>query len=139
MFQKVQSEARKYKLSLILANQHITQLTDEVRDAAFSNAGILLTFNVDADDAVMFAKRMPDVSVEDITRQEVGECIVRVHHTVSYVKTQLPIVPEYDPTEDIETRMRDLNGDSVTESSEPLISKVAVPSVYTVPVCDGVR
>jgi hypothetical protein len=45
------AEARKYKLALMLANQHVGQLTQEVRDAVVGNAGNLLSFRVGASDA----------------------------------------------------------------------------------------
>lgn len=38
------SEARKYKMALVLANQHIGQLTQEVRDAVVGNAGSIISF-----------------------------------------------------------------------------------------------
>jgi len=55
-FIKILSEARKYRLNLILANQYISQITPEVRSAIFGNAGTLLTFIVGAEDAPFLAK-----------------------------------------------------------------------------------
>lgn len=45
------AESRKYKLSLVLANQHVRQLTDDVRDALYGNAGNIISFRVGAIDA----------------------------------------------------------------------------------------
>jgi len=45
------SEARKYKLNLILANQYIAQIKKDVRDAVFGNVGTLGIFRVGVDDA----------------------------------------------------------------------------------------
>lgn len=36
-FATILSEARKYKLNLVMANQYISQMPDEVRDAVFGN------------------------------------------------------------------------------------------------------
>lgn len=38
------SEARKYKMALTLANQHIGQLSQDVRDAVIGNAGSIVSF-----------------------------------------------------------------------------------------------
>jgi energy-coupling factor transporter ATP-binding protein EcfA2 len=45
-FASILSEARKYRLSMLLAHQYIEQLNDEVRDAIFGNVGSLICFRV---------------------------------------------------------------------------------------------
>ncbi|MBI3952438.1 MAG: type IV secretion system DNA-binding domain-containing protein [Candidatus Doudnabacteria bacterium] len=54
-FANILSEARKYRLNLIVAHQYIGQLVREkntvVRDAIFGNVGTLIIFRVGADDA----------------------------------------------------------------------------------------
>jgi hypothetical protein len=45
------AEARKYGLSLILAHQYLDQLTDEIRQSVFGNAGNLIAFRVGQADA----------------------------------------------------------------------------------------
>jgi hypothetical protein len=45
------AEARKYGLSLILAHQYLDQLTDEIRQSVFGNAGNLIVFRVGQRDA----------------------------------------------------------------------------------------
>jgi len=45
------SEARKYKLNLILAHQFIGQLDEETRKSIFGNIGSILAFRVGPDDA----------------------------------------------------------------------------------------
>lgn len=44
------SEARKYKMALTLANQHIGQLSTDVRDAVIGNAGSIVSFRTGAAD-----------------------------------------------------------------------------------------
>lgn len=46
------AEARKYQLALTLANQHVGQLTGEVRDAVLGNVGSTLAFRLGAADAL---------------------------------------------------------------------------------------
>ncbi len=50
-FAVILSEARKYNLNLTMAHQYIAQLSDEVKDAVFGNAGTLITFRVGGIDA----------------------------------------------------------------------------------------
>jgi hypothetical protein len=50
------SELRKYKVGLVLANQHLGQLTEEVRDAVLGNVGTLISFRVGPNDASLLAK-----------------------------------------------------------------------------------
>lgn len=45
------SEARKYKLSLIIAHQFIAQLEENIRDSVFGNVGSMCAFRVGAEDA----------------------------------------------------------------------------------------
>ncbi|MCL4705002.1 type IV secretion system DNA-binding domain-containing protein [bacterium] len=45
------AEMRKYRLNLILANQHLDQLNELIRKAILGNVGTLITFRVGAPDA----------------------------------------------------------------------------------------
>jgi len=45
-FATILSEARKYRLSLIVANQFTAQLEEEVRDAVFGNVGTIMAFTL---------------------------------------------------------------------------------------------
>jgi len=55
------SEARKYRLSLIIAHQFIGQLEDKIREAVFGNVGSLVSFRVGADDAEFLVKQFEPV------------------------------------------------------------------------------
>ncbi len=50
-FANILSEARKYRLNLIMAHQYITQMEETVRDAVFGNVGTIIAFRVGAMDA----------------------------------------------------------------------------------------
>lgn len=66
-FAGILSEARKYRLNLIMAHQYITQLSEEVRDAVFGNVGTMITFRVGSPDAVFMENEfMPRFTPEDI-------------------------------------------------------------------------
>jgi len=66
-FANILSEARKYRLSLILAHQYIAQMEDMVRDAVFGNVGTLISFRVGAEDAEFLEKEFkPEFYATDI-------------------------------------------------------------------------
>ncbi len=50
-FIKILSEARKFHLNLILANQYTAQLPEDIQKAIFGNAGTIMSFVVGAEDA----------------------------------------------------------------------------------------
>jgi hypothetical protein len=50
-FSDILSEARKYKLRLIIAHQYVEQMEEEVRDAVFGNVGTTIAFRVGPFDA----------------------------------------------------------------------------------------
>ncbi len=50
-FAQILSEARKYKLNLIVANQFIGQMEEEVKNAIFGNVGSVISFRVGVTDA----------------------------------------------------------------------------------------
>ncbi len=55
-FANILSEARKYRLNLIMAHQYIEQLSESVRAAVFGNVGTIICFRVGAEDAEFLAK-----------------------------------------------------------------------------------
>ena len=55
-FATILSEARKYGLNLTVANQYISQMSMEVRDAVFGNVGSIISFRTSADDARVMLK-----------------------------------------------------------------------------------
>ncbi len=50
-FATILSEARKYKLALIVANQYTAQLDEKTKDAIFGNVGTTVAFTLGKDDA----------------------------------------------------------------------------------------
>ncbi|MFA4826758.1 MAG: type IV secretion system DNA-binding domain-containing protein [Candidatus Shapirobacteria bacterium] len=55
-FIKILSEARKFRLNLIVANQYMAQLDRTVQDAIFGNVGSLVSFVVGNQDAYLLQK-----------------------------------------------------------------------------------
>lgn len=52
------SELRKYRLGMILAHQHTSQLDRSVFEAILGNVGTLMVFRVGANDATLMAKHL---------------------------------------------------------------------------------
>jgi hypothetical protein len=50
-FAQILSEARKYRLNLVVANQFIGQIDEEVKNAVFGNVGTMISFRVGVQDA----------------------------------------------------------------------------------------
>jgi CxxC-x17-CxxC domain-containing protein len=70
-FASILSEARKYRLNIIIAHQYVGQLiTDtstKVRDAVFGNVGTMISFRVGAADAEALEKEfMPEFMMNDL-------------------------------------------------------------------------
>lgn len=63
-FANILSEARKYRLNLIIAHQYIEQLDEKVRAAVFGNVGTIVTFRVGAADSEFLAKEYEPVFTE---------------------------------------------------------------------------
>lgn len=66
-FIKILSEARKYRLNLILANQYMDQIPDDVKAAIFGNAGTMVSFILGASDAEWMKKEFGEkYTTEDL-------------------------------------------------------------------------
>ncbi len=60
-FAGILSEARKYRLNLILAHQYIAQLEETVRDAVFGNVGTIASFRIGAMDSETLEKEFEPI------------------------------------------------------------------------------
>ncbi len=67
--ESILSEARKYRLSLTVAHQYISQLEDNIKNAVFGNVGSLGVFRVGAEDAEFLeSKFKPVFTAKDIMK-----------------------------------------------------------------------
>jgi len=77
-FATIMSEARKYHLNLIVANQFTTQLTEEIRDAVFGNMGTIVAFRIGQNDVESIVKYFhPTFEGEDLLRVPNFNTIIR--------------------------------------------------------------
>jgi hypothetical protein len=61
------SELRKYRVNLILAHQHLSQLDPQIRDAILGNVGTLISFRLGLADAEILAKEFhPTFAATDL-------------------------------------------------------------------------
>lgn len=62
------SELRKYRLSLVLAHQYLSQLMPNIRDAILGNVGTIIVFRIGAADAETLAMEFaPEFRITDFT------------------------------------------------------------------------
>lgn len=68
-FESILSEARKYRLNLVLGNQFMSQLTDKIREAIIGNVGTVISGRIGVTDAELMVKRFtPVFDAEDLTK-----------------------------------------------------------------------
>ena len=68
-FESILSEARKYRLNLIVANQFMTQLTEKIREALLGNVGTIICGRIGVTDADLMVKAFtPTFTAEDLTK-----------------------------------------------------------------------
>jgi len=73
------SEARKYRLNLILAHQFIAQLEDNIRDAVFGNVGSIMSFRIGVEDAERIEKQFePEFVRQDLINLPNFESILKL-------------------------------------------------------------
>ena len=104
-FAQILSEARKYRLNLVVANQFIGQVEEELKNAIFGNVGTIACFRVGVTDANYLAHEFtPVFTEEDLLNIE------RYHvYTKTTVKNE-PVPPfSMDLTKDMEKQARMAN------------------------------
>lgn len=78
-FESILSEARKYRLNLIVANQFMTQLTDKIREALLGNVGTIVCGRIGVTDAELMVKAFsPTFTAEDLTKTPNFSAVTKV-------------------------------------------------------------
>lgn len=101
-FATILSEARKYRLSLILANQFMTQLTDQIREAILGNIGTVISGRIGITDAEVLVKKFsPTFDAEDLTRmpnfQTIASVMVQDVPSAAFSMSLLPPLGKPNP------------------------------------------
>jgi DNA segregation ATPase FtsK/SpoIIIE-like protein len=82
-FASILSEARKYRLNLILAHQYISQLTEsgnsKVKNAIFGNVGSIITFRLGSQDAEEISREFkPNFFAKDLVSLNPTQIVVKL-------------------------------------------------------------
>ena len=78
-FANILSESRKYKLSLSMAHQYVSQLSDVVKKTVFGNVGSIISFRIGPEDALLMEKEFePKFSAQDIVNLGVREIYMKL-------------------------------------------------------------
>jgi len=98
-FESIMSEARKYRLSLVLANQFMTQLTDNIREAVIGNVGTKISGRIGITDAELFEKEFaPTFTAEDLHKlpnyQAIATVLINSVPSAPFSMTLLPPMGE---------------------------------------------
>lgn len=101
-FAVILSEARKYRLNLIVANQFVAQIEEEVKNAVFGNVGTIVCFRVGVPDANFLQHEFaPIFSESDLTNIE------KFHVYIKTIVNNEPVPPfSMDLTRDVENERR---------------------------------
>jgi len=104
-FAGILSEARKYRLNLILAHQYIEQLEEKVQAAVFGNVGTLIMFRVGSRDVEILEKEVkPALTGYDLLHLPKYQIYVRL--MVDGVATEPFSAATLAPTDDLEEEGR---------------------------------
>jgi len=77
-FDEMVAEARGYRLSLVLAHQHLAQLPPNLRDAVSTNARSKVLFNCSPEDARSLERHVgPELSAHDLAHLDAYQAAVR--------------------------------------------------------------
>ena len=77
-FATILAEARKYRLSLNITNQYLSQLDDDTRNAIFGNVGTLLTWIIGSLDAEVIKKEFDGLDIDDFVNTEKFNFYIRL-------------------------------------------------------------
>ncbi len=103
-FAVILSEARKYGLSLMMANQYIAQMPENVANAVFGNVGTIIAFRVGAQDAEGLQREfMPVFEANDLINQDNYNIYIKmaIDGITSSPFSSKTILPIYEKTDNI--------------------------------------
>jgi predicted ATPase len=98
-FDEILAEARGYRLSLVLAHQHLGQLPRELRDAVSANARNKVFFTMSPEDAFVLARHTtPQLTEHDLANLDAYQAAVRLvnrgQDTPAFTLRTRPISPQ---------------------------------------------
>lgn len=140
-FANILSEARKYKLALVIAHQYIAQMEESVRDAVFGNVGTSISFRVGPLDGELLEKVFaPQFTANDLINLGMAQIylslMINDMGSAPFSARTLPPLPRPDitfrddviewsrqaharPKDAVETEIRDWYNEGEKEVDEP--------------------
>ena len=111
-FATILSEARKYRLNLVLANQFMTQLTDNIREAILGNIGTVISGRLGITDAEILQKKfMPTFDAEDLTKlpnfQTIASVLINEVPSAAFSMSLIP--PMVKPNPELQSAIKKLS------------------------------
>jgi len=111
-FATILSEARKYRLNLILANQFMSQLTDNIREAILGNIGTVISGRLGITDAEILQKKFaPTFDAEDLTKlpnyQTITSVLINGVPSAAFSMALLP--PMVKPNPELQSALKRLS------------------------------
>ena len=133
-FETILSEARKYRLSLTLGNQFMTQLKEELREAIIGNVGTTITGRIGITDAEIMVKRYaPVFTAEDLTKLPNYEavCVAQMHGVPTAPFSMSMVPPMGHPNAQLSDALKRLSstkyGRPRTEVEREIFMRLAPP------------
>ncbi len=127
-FADILSEARKYKLALVVAHQYIKQMDEKVADAVFGNVGTQIMFRVGAPDAEALEKEYaPVFTAEDMVSLGMFQIYLKLmidgvaSHPFSAVSMPPIALPEKSIRDEVIASSRELYGHAREEVEKAII------------------
>jgi len=78
-FSNILSESRKYRVSLSIAHQYVSQLSDVIKKTVFGNVGTIISFRLGPEDALLLEQEFePKFKAADITNLGVQEIYLKM-------------------------------------------------------------
>ncbi len=139
-FATILSEARKYGLNLTVANQYISQMGENVRDAVFGNVGTIISFRVSADDAPILSKQFePQFEPNDLLQMHNRNFIINMviggEKTPAFNATTLTLpTPQLDNTALIIENTRRNYSRSRSEVEAEIAAAIRPPASVQAPI-----
>jgi hypothetical protein len=149
-FAEILAEARKFRLSLVVANQFMMQLTEQIRESVIGNVGTMMALRVGETDAEQLVKKFtPVFDLQDLAHLPNFEAVSQVMvHNVPSAPFSMAMLPRLgEPNEQLGSAVKRLSGAKYgrpravvekeifarmnpqgTTSSSPVPSKPGAPS-----------
>lgn len=112
-FAQILSEARKYRLSLTVANQFIGQMEEEVKNAVFGNVGTVVAFRVGVTDANYLQHEFQPTFTETD--------LINVEKFNAYVKTIVQNEPVKPFSVDLSKNMSEVKAKQNTQIARAIV------------------